>query len=92
MQAYLEPEEIALMERAATNLRDKLLIRLLFHLGCRISEALSIKVYDIDFDHGTVTIIHLKHRVKLSCADCGARLGISHTFCPKCVVKVDEDS
>ena len=29
----------------------KLLIRLLFHLGCRISEALALEVKDIDFDH-----------------------------------------
>jgi len=78
------------IERAATNLRDKLLIRLLFHLGCRISEALALKVEDIDFTQGTVTIVHLKHRVSLSCTSCGARLGISHTFCPKCGVRIDE--
>jgi len=90
MKAYLEPKEVAIMEKAATNLRDKILIRLLFHLGCRISEALALKVEDIDFTHGTVTIIHLKHRVNLSCASCGARLGMSHTFCPKCGVKLDE--
>ena len=92
MKAYVEPDEVALMEKAASNLRDKLLIRLLFHLGCRISEALAIGVEDIDFRQGTVTIVHLKHRVKLSCTSCGARLGMSHTFCPKCGVKIDEGS
>jgi integrase/recombinase XerD len=84
MKAYLESEEITLMEQAATNLRDKLLIRTLFHLGCRITEALSLKVDDIDFNHGTVTIIHLKQRIKLLCVTCGARLGANHVFCPKC--------
>jgi len=84
MKAYLDPDEVVMMEQAASNLRDKLLIRTLFHLGCRISEALSLKVDDIDFNQGTLTIIHLKLRLKLSCANCGARLGAAHVFCPKC--------
>ena len=58
MKAYLEPVDIELMERAASCLRDMLLIRLLFRLGCRVSEALSLKANDIDFDQGTVTILH----------------------------------
>ena len=90
MKAYLEPEEVARLEKATANLRDRLLIRLLFHLGCRISEALALKIEDIDFDHGTVSIIHLKRRLKLSCPNCGTRLSLSHTFCPGCGVKIDE--
>jgi len=88
MKSYLEPEEIALLENAATNLRDCLLIRLLFWLGCRISEALALKVEDIDSENCTVTIQHLKTRLKLSCSNCGQRLGRSHTFCPKCGGKI----
>ncbi len=90
MKTYVEPEEVAMMEKAASNLRDKLLIRVLFHLGCRVSEALVLKVEDIDFKQGTVAIVHLKHRVKLSCPSCGARLGVSHSFCPNCGVRIDE--
>jgi len=89
-KAYLEAEEIGKLEKAATNLRNRLLIRLLSHLGCRISEALGIKVEDIDLDNGTITIQHLKIRLKLSCTGCGQRLGRSHTFCPKCGSKVTE--
>ena len=89
-KAYLEAHEVESLEKAATCLRDRLLVRLLFHLGCRISEALAIRVGDIDFDQGTVTILHLKSRLKLSCAECGARLGRSHAFCPKCGKKVVE--
>jgi len=74
-KAYLEPAEIEKLEEAAQYLRDRLLIRLLFHLGCRISEALGINIDDIDFNLGTVTIQHLKARIKLSCPKCGARLG-----------------
>lgn len=90
VKAYLERTEIEQLENAATNLRDKLLIRTLFHLGCRISEALALEVEDIDFGQGTVNIIHLKRRVRLSCAHCGARLGLSHSFCPNCGVRIDE--
>ena len=90
MKVYIEPEEIALMEEAATNLRDRLLVRLLFRLGCRVSEALGIKVEDIDFVRSTVTIQHLKSRLRLSCSNCGARLGKTHTFCPGCGTKVEE--
>jgi len=87
-KAYLEPAEIEKLEEAAQYLRDRLLIRLLYYLGCRVSEVLGIRVDDIDFKQGTVTILHLKSRIKLDCPKCGAGLGKSHTFCPKCGVQV----
>ena len=90
MKAYLEPEEIAMMEQSASNLRDRILIRLLFHLGCRISEALALKVEDIDFTQSTVSIVHLKRRVQLSCSNCGAGIAVSHSYCPKCGVRINE--
>ena len=90
MKTYLEPEEVIMLENEATNLRDRLLIHMLFHLGCRVSEALAIGVDDIDLAQGTVTIQHLKSRLNLSCTKCGQRLGRSHTFCPKCGGKVEK--
>jgi len=90
MQTYLEPEEVERLEKAATNLRDRLLIRLLFRLGCRISEALALRVEDVDFERGTVTIQHLKARLKLFCPRCNARLGGTHAFCPGCGAKVEK--
>lgn len=89
MKAYLEPSEVELLEQAATNLRDRLLVRLLFRLGCRVSELLGLQVQDIDFSQGTVVIQHLKSRVEVFCSACGARLGTTHTFCPKCGRKVE---
>jgi len=88
MKTYLDINEIEQLEKAASNLRDKILIRFLFHLGCRVTESLALKVEDIDFSQGTVTIQHLKTRLKLSCPECGQRLGRSHTFCPKCGGKI----
>jgi integrase/recombinase XerD len=90
MKAYLEAKEVNLMEKAATCFRDRLLIRLLFRLGCRISEALGLKAGDIDFPQGTITIEHLKTRLKLACPKCGARLGKSHRFCPICGNSVEK--
>jgi integrase/recombinase XerD len=78
------------MEEQAVCLRDKLLVRLLFHLGCRVSEALALIAEDIDFAQGTITIQHLKARTRLACAHCSTRLGRTHTYCPKCGTKVEQ--
>ena len=90
MKVYLDPEEIQRMEEAATCLRDRLLVRILFRLGCRISEALAIRAEDIDMGQATVTIPHLKSRLKFSCPHCQARLGKSHRFCSWCGREVAE--
>lgn len=90
MKAYLEPEEIIKLENEAVNLRDRLLIRVLSRLGCRVSETLGIGVEDIDFHSYTVSIKHLKTKLKLSCSDCGANLGRRHVYCPECGNKVSE--
>ena len=89
-KAYLELNEIEKLEKAAEYLRDRLLVRLLFHLGCRISEVLGISVSDIDFSRGTVTIQHLKARITLYCPQCEARLSKSHRFCPGCGLEVEK--
>ena len=53
MKTYLEPEEVELLEKAAANLRDRLLIRGLSRLGCRMSEAVALTVPDTDLQQGT---------------------------------------
>ena len=90
MKVYLQPDEVDQMEESADYVRDRLLIRILFRLGCRISEALAITVEDIDFNQGTVTIQHLKTSLRLFCPSCNTRLGGTHVFCPKCGNKVEK--
>lgn len=90
MKSYLDPGEVKLLEEAATNRRDSLLIHLLFRLGCRVSEAIALTAQDIDFQQGTITILHLKSRIRLFCPTCEARLGRTHSFCPRCGAKVAE--
>jgi integrase/recombinase XerD len=89
-KAYLEPADIDRLQEATTNLRDCLLIRLLFRLGCRVSEALGIKLKDVDLVNCTITIQHLKARLKIHCPHCDARLSRSHTYCPKCGASVEK--
>ena len=90
MKTYLELADVESMELVASCLRDRLLIRLLFRLGCRISECLAIETRHVDFARSTVTIPHLKKRVRLSCPACKAGLATRNQFCPSCGIKVDE--
>ena len=90
VRSYLDPADVARLEGAACNSRDRLLIHLLFHLGCRISEALALAVEDVDLKAGTIIIQHLKQRTKLLCPKCAVRLSRAHRFCPGCGAGVEE--
>jgi len=74
----------------AGNPRDRAFISTLGKTGMRISKATQLKVTDIDFKKGTLTIVHLKERLKLKCPNCGEILGRRHLFCPCCGNKVDQ--
>ncbi len=74
---------------ATTNPRDKAFISTLGKTAVRISESVQLKVTDIDFKRGTLTIVHLKERVKSKCPHCNELLGKRHLFCPGCGSKVD---
>lgn len=82
-KVYLELEDIEQLEEAATCMRDQLLIRLLFWSGCRISEALGVRVEDVD-PSGGITIKHLKARTRLLCPYCETRMSRAAKFCPGC--------
>lgn len=84
MKTYLDFRDVELMEKGADSERDRLLVRLLFRLGCRVSEVLKLKVSDIDYEQATITILHLKTRSRLTCPDCKASLARRHRFCPEC--------
>lgn len=90
MKTYLEIADIELMEQASHCLRDRLLIRLLFRLGCRVSEALALRVSDVDFERATVRIVHLKTRIRLSCPNCKTALARKHQFCPGCGKEINK--
>lgn len=90
MKTYLELAEIKQLEEAGESLRDRLIIRMLSVLGCRVSELLELKMGDIDFQQGTVLILREKTRLRVSCPQCGARIARKHLFCPGCGSQVSE--
>lgn len=87
-KGYNEPEQVDRLIAVATNPRDKAFVGILGRGAIRVSEAIQLKVSDIDFKKGTLTIIHLKERMKLKCPNCGEILGKRHLFCPGCGEKV----
>ena len=51
---------------------------------------MTLKMSDIDFGKGTVTILHLKTSVRLFCLNCKTRLARRHQFCPGCGEEINE--
>ncbi len=86
----LEPSQLRSLIAAATNPRDRALVTLLARTGIRISEAIQLKISDIDFERGMLTIVHLKEKSRLKCPHCGESLGKRHLFCPSCGNKVEQ--
>ena len=89
-KTYLTLKEIECLENQADKPRNRLLIRLLYKLACRISEELSIMVGNIDFVNRTVTIKHLKTSLIITCPECNYRLTRQSVYCPGCGVKVKD--
>ena len=56
LKAYLSPEQIERLIAAAPNLRDALLVRILWRTGIRVGELVGIKESDIDFDNRAIAI------------------------------------
>ncbi len=86
-------EQVELVDKliaATTNPRDRAFIAFLPRTGVRISEAIQIKISDIDFEKGMLTIVHLKEKSKLKCPHCRDSLGKRHHFCPGCGNKVGQ--
>jgi len=91
LKGYSELEQVQKrLIIASSNPRDKAFIAVLARDGIRISEAIQLKETEIDFKRETLTIVHLKERMKLKCPDCGEILGKRHLFCPGCGNKVGQ--
>ncbi len=86
----MEFKHINRLIAAANNPRDKAFVAVLGKSGMRVSEAVQIKISDIDFERAVLTIVHLKERSKLKCPNCGEILGKRHLFCPGCGNKVNQ--
>ncbi len=56
LKGYLEPEQVERLIAAARNLRDKLLVRIPWRSGIRVSELIGIRIQDIDFENRAIVI------------------------------------
>jgi integrase/recombinase XerD len=86
----MEPKHIDKLIAAANNPRDKAFITVLGRSAIQISEAIQLEESNINFERGTLTIVHLKERLKLKCQTCGEILGKRHIFCLACGNKVGQ--
>ncbi|WP_191906105.1 MULTISPECIES: tyrosine-type recombinase/integrase [unclassified Haloarcula] len=57
---YLSIEEYEKLVKATDNVRDKVMVRLLWQTGCRVSEAADVRISDIDRDNRSITIRNAK--------------------------------
>ena len=62
LKGYLEPEQVERLIAVATNPRDRLLIRIPWRTGIRVSELIGIKESDIDFEGRAILIKIQKQR------------------------------
>ena len=56
LKGYLEPAQVERLIDAAANPRDKLLVRIPWRSGIRVSELIGIKVSDIDYENRCILI------------------------------------
>lgn len=64
LKAYLEPKEVERLIEVATNPRDRLLVRIPWRTGVRVSELIGIRIQDIDFGNRAIAIKIQKMRKK----------------------------
>ena len=64
MRGYLEPAEVERVIEVATNPRDRLLVRIPWRTGVRVSELIAIRIQDIDFQSRAIVIKVQKQRKK----------------------------
>lgn len=83
-KSVLTPDDIKLIQAQATNLRDALIIRFYSHIGCRVTEGLTVNVDDIDFDRRLVNILVQKAHIIRKCPECKRRLLKGSRRCPFC--------
>ncbi|MCL0041326.1 site-specific integrase [Dehalococcoidia bacterium] len=62
LKIYLTPEEVERILSLCQNQRDRLVIRMLWRTGLRISELLSLSAEDVDWERATLTVASLKRK------------------------------
>ncbi len=53
---YLTPDEVEAMINAASNLRDKLIVSMLYSTGMRVSELVNVRVSDVNLEERSIRV------------------------------------
>jgi integrase len=64
LKGYLEPQQVERLVAVTTNPRDALLVRIPWRTGIRVTELISLRTGDIDFDNRAIVIKVQKMRKK----------------------------
>ena len=56
----LSEQEVAAIIRSLTNIKHKTIIALIYSAGLRVSEAVSLRITDLEFDRGLIRIVQGK--------------------------------
>ena len=60
LPTVLSEQEVAAIIRSLTNIKHKTIIALIYSAGLRVSEAVSLKITDLEFDRGLIRIVQGK--------------------------------
>lgn len=60
LPTVLSPQEVAAMLNATTNMRHQCMLKLLYGAGLRVGELVRLRMRDIDFDRGLISVIRSK--------------------------------
>lgn len=55
---YLKPHEVRALLKAPTDLRDRIILRLLYFCALRVSEAVALRLEDVDFLDRSIKVCH----------------------------------
>ncbi len=90
LEWYSRPNLTDELIASAVTPRNKALLGVLGKGGLRITEAVRIRVPDVDFERESLSILGLKEHTRIRCHYCGETLAKKHLFCSACGNKVAE--
>jgi integrase/recombinase XerD len=90
LEWYSRPNLTDELIAAAVSSRNKALLGVLGKGGLRITEAVRIRIPDVDFERESLSILGLKEHTRIRCHYCGETMARKHLFCPACGNKVAE--
>jgi site-specific recombinase XerD len=80
-------QELELPERliaAASTHRDEAFLSVLGKGGLPITEAVQLRVPNIDFKRESLSINNLRKQIRVRCPNCGEKSAQKYNFCPTC--------